>query len=172
MPASLILLTGASGVGKTSIALAIEKLHPEFSVFRSDAIIGVPTSEEMAARYGPGLDAGAIWQREVTLQWVDRLATIVASGKNVVLDFQTRIAFLLEALAVHDIPGARVVLVECDDQTRTARLTHGRQQPELANEQMSSWSRYLHQEAIEAGCEIIDTTSLTIRECVQSVIRS
>lgn len=170
MPASLILLTAASGAGKTTIALAIEKLRPEIGVFRSDAVIGVPTPDELEAKYGPGPDAGPAWQREMTFQWIERLAPIVQSGQTVLLDFQTRIAFLQEALAHHSLPDAQIVLIECDDATRAHRLTHHRGQPELANDQMSSWSRYLHQEAKEAGCLIIDTTSLTIEETLERIL--
>ncbi|WP_263355957.1 AAA family ATPase [Acidicapsa ligni] len=170
MTGSLVLLTGASGVGKTTIASEIEKLHPEIVVFRSDALIGVPTAEEMTARYGAGPEAGSAWQREVTQQWLDRIVPILASGQSVLLDLQTRIAFLLEAIAAHDISHARIILVECDDETRNSRLIHDRKQPELANENMAGWARYLHQEALAAECEIIDTGALSIDEGVERIV--
>jgi hypothetical protein len=65
---------------------------------------------------------------------------------------------------------ARIICVECDDATRTARLTHDRRQPELANESMMGWSRYLHQETIAAGYEILDTTALSLTESIQHVL--
>jgi len=68
------------------------------------------------------------------------------------------IAFIQEALTTSAIENARILCVECDDATRTRRLTQDRLQPELADESMRGWSRYLHQEAVEAGCQIPDTT--------------
>ena len=81
-----------------------------------------------------------------------------------------RIAFLQEALAGQHILEARVLLVECDDETRRARLTDDRKQPELANESMMGWSRYLHQEAVEAGYEILDTGATPLAETVARVL--
>ena len=48
------MLAGASGGGKTTIALAIERGHPEFLVFRFDTI-GVPSPEVMAF-FGPAIN--------------------------------------------------------------------------------------------------------------------
>jgi dephospho-CoA kinase len=168
--APLVLMTGASGAGKTTIALGVEKRTPEVLVLRADAILGVPNAEELAARYGTGPDAGSLWQREVTFQWIERIVPIVASGRPVLLDLQTRIAFLVDALAAHRIENARIVLVECDDATRTQRLIHERRQPELANPEMENWARYLHQEALESGCEILDTGVLSLNASVAFVL--
>ncbi|MGO8786248.1 MAG: hypothetical protein ACLQVL_02540 [Terriglobia bacterium] len=81
-----------------------------------------------------------------------------------------RIAFIQEALVIHQISHAHVILVECDDQARTARLAHDRQQPELASENMMRWSRYLHQEAVEAGYEILDTGLVPLPESVERIV--
>lgn len=168
MAASFVILTGASGVGKTTMALAIESAHPEFSVFRCDTI-GVPSPEVMAT-FGTGHQPGGAWQRAVTLQWMERIAHILTSGQSVLFEGQMRIAFIQEALAVHNISHARIVLVECDDETRNARLTHDRLQPELANENMSGWSRYLHQEAVEAGCDILDSGTTGVVESIERIV--
>ena len=57
MQGSFVVLTGASGGGKTTIADAIENTHPECSVFRFDTI-GVPSAEIMAT-FGTGHQPGA-----------------------------------------------------------------------------------------------------------------
>ena len=168
MAGSLVVLTGASGGGKTTIALAIEKIYPEFTVFRFDTI-GVPSAEIMAT-FGAGHQPGGAWQRAMTLQWFERIATILEAGSSVLFEGQMRIAFIQEALATYDILNARVILVECDDETRTARLAHDRQQPELANDSMMRWSRYLHQEAAEVGCEILDTGRIPLEESVRRIV--
>jgi len=52
----------------------------------------------------------------------------------VLFEGQMGIAFIQEALAAQQITHAHIICVECSEETRTARLTHDRQQPELANE--------------------------------------
>ncbi|MEJ0005736.1 MAG: hypothetical protein WDM77_04950 [Steroidobacteraceae bacterium] len=49
MAGSLVVLTGASASGKTTIALAIETAHPEFTVLRFDTI-GVPSALDVVPR--------------------------------------------------------------------------------------------------------------------------
>jgi len=167
MPGSLVVLTGASASGKTTIALGLEKLHPELTVFRFDSI-GVPSAEVIAS-FGPGHQPGGAWQRAMTLQWFERIDPILKSGRNVLFEGQMRIAFIQEALVGRHISNARVILVECDRETRVSRLRRDRQQPELANDAMMNWSRYLHHEAIEAGCEILDTGRMTLRESLRRI---
>jgi chloramphenicol 3-O-phosphotransferase len=168
MPSPFVILTGASGVGKTSIALNIEKSYPEIAVYRGDSI-GLP-SEELMASYGPANGPGGASQRGFALYWIGVIAPTLLTGRPVLLEGQTRIAFLQEALAQQGISHARVILVECDDETREARLIHDRQQPELSNDNMKGWSRYLHQEAVEAGYEILDTSATPLSESVARIV--
>ncbi len=155
MPGSLVILTGASGVGKTTLARAVQKAHDSCEVFFFDSI-GVPSPEVMAT-FGASHQPGGAWQRAMTLQWIERIVPIVKSGRSVLFEGQMRIAFIEEALAAQNVTNARVLLVECSDAIRTSRLTHDRGQPELANESMEGWARYLHEEAIQRRCEILDT---------------
>jgi len=39
MAGTLVVLTGASGVGKTAIALDVERSHPDYDVFDSTALV-------------------------------------------------------------------------------------------------------------------------------------
>lgn len=105
----------------------------------------------------------------MTLQRIERIAPIIGEGHRVLFDGQMRITFIREALALQEITDARVILVECDDSTRDARLEHDRGQPELANDSMKGWSRYLHRETTEAGIEILDTSKMTLSESVAHV---
>jgi dephospho-CoA kinase len=165
MQAPFVILTGASGSGKTTVAqLFAEKYSHECEVFFFDSI-GVPSVEEMLAQYGGGHQPGGAWQRAMTFHWIERAAAILATGRPVLLEGQIRIAFILEALATHGLT-AHIVLVDCDDQTRTERLHGERNQPDLANEQMMGWARYLREEAIAAHCEILETTTLSPNKSV------
>lgn len=164
----LVIMTGASGSGKSAIARMIEENHPSITVLRFDTI-GVPSADVMAT-FGGGYQPGGAWQRTMTFQWLERIAPLLAEGKTVLFEGQMRIAFIHEALAASNIQKARVLCVECDDATRTRRLAHDRLQPELADENMMAWSRYLHQEALESSCEILDTTNLPLSESVRYVL--
>ena len=165
---ALVIMTGASGSGKTAIAEAIEKDHPFITVLRFDTI-GVP-SEEVMASFGSGHQPGGSWQRAMTLRWLGEIAAMLREGKKVLFEGQMRIAFIREALRANGIENARVLCVECDDSTRRLRLTRDRLQPELANENMMNWSRYLHREALLAGYEILDTTSLSLSDSARYVL--
>jgi shikimate kinase len=162
----LIILIGASGAGKTTIARAIEHRYAdEVEVFYFDRI-GVPSAEEMVAGYG----SGEGWQRAKTLEWIAKLAQFAERGRALLFEGQTRLSFLEEgALAV----GGLVyfpILVDCDDETRSKRLAIERKQPELADENMMDWARYLRSEAKERRCEILNTSSLSLDESVSYVM--
>lgn len=165
---SLVILTGASGSGKTTIAEYIAATHPEITVFRFDTI-GVPSAEVMAT-FGTDHQPGGAWQRAMTLAWLDRIAPVLLTGQSVLFEGQMRIAFIQEALETQEITHARVICVECSEEARISRLTHNRQQPELADEGMMGWSRYLHDEATVAGCEIMDTTVLELAQSARKVL--
>ncbi|WP_158941553.1 AAA family ATPase [Granulicella sp. S190] len=169
MDGSFVVLTGASGGGKTTIASVIKAKHPEFTIFHFDSI-GIPSAEVME-QFGPGHQPGGAWQRAMTLRWFERIAPIVKGGGRVLFEGQMRIAFVQQGLAKCNISDARVILVECDDETRIDRITNDRQQPELANESMMGWSRFLHEEALQGGYEILDTGAITLTESVRRIVR-
>jgi dephospho-CoA kinase len=163
----LVILTGASGSGKTAIARAIasDRLPPA-EVLRFDSI-GVPPVEEMIAGWGSSEE----WQRAKTIEWIARISEMRDLDRPVLFEGQMRLAFLREALVSAGIPGARIVLVDCDDATRRHRLTSERRQPELANPAMTSWAAHLRREAQDIGCEILDTTGVSLRTCVDQIRR-
>lgn len=165
---ALVIMTGASGSGKTAIAKAIEENHPSITVLRFDTI-GVPSAEVMAT-FGDDHRPGGAWQRAMTFKWLETITPMLAESRKVLFEGQMRIAFIREALAASKIENARILCVECDDATRMRRLTHDRLQPELTNESMRNWSRYLHQEAVEARYEILNTTNLSLSESVKYVL--
>jgi hypothetical protein len=131
--------------------------------------IGVPSAEIMATYtgdYGPG----GGWQRAMTMEWMQRIAPLLNSGKMVLFEGQMRIAFIEEAIAAAGIRNARIVLLDCSDSVRAARLTHDRRQPDLANENMMRWGRFLREEAKRRGYEILDTGSIPFTSSVDQLI--
>lgn len=161
---ALVILTGASGSGKTTIARAIAERF-DVDVFFFDQI-GVPSAEQMIAEFGSGEN----WQRAKTLEWMGKLAQATKMGRKVVFEGQTRLAFLAEGAAAVGGMSYLPLLVDCDDATRSKRLRIERGQPELANEDMMNWAGYLRGEARDYGGEVMDTSALSLDESVAYVM--
>jgi len=165
MQSRLVVLTGASGGGKTTLARAFEATRPDNTDVIFFDSVGVPSAEAMRA-FGEGHQPGGAWQRAMTIRWMMKIAEFLRSGRSVLFEGQMRIAFVLGAFALAGISNARVILVDCNDTTRTTRLSKDRGQPELANAEMMGWATYLREEATLARCEILDTGDTGIEECV------
>src|SRR5262245_16351679 len=160
----LVILTGASGSGKTAIAQAIRTTRPDLAeVFHFDSI-GVPSPEERLA-WGPD---GA-WQRAMTLAWMPRIADRLAGQRPVRFEGSMGLAFVREGRLAAGIGEARVILVDCDDATRTRRLVTDRAQPELATATMMTWAAFLRREAEEGGYDVLDTSRLSLERSVARV---
>lgn len=162
---TLVVLFGASGAGKTAIAQAIAAEEPDVQVAFFDRI-GVPSPDEMVRDHG----SPDGWQRWATGEWLRRLAPAVAGGAAVLLEGQTRPSFLDEAAADTGTLAVTAVLIDCDDDTRTARLAD-RGQPELADERMACWAEFLRGEAAERALRVIDTSMRGVASCADEVIR-
>lgn len=161
----LVILIGASGSGKTAIAEAIAVEYPGLVEVLHFDRIGVPSPEEMTAGWG----SGEAWQRATTLGWIARIATMRNQDRPVLFEGQTRLASVREGLLAAGISDAQVILVDCDDATRTRRLTESRRQPDLANPEMMNWAAFLRRDAQEAGCDVLDTSHLSLADGVEYV---
>jgi dephospho-CoA kinase len=163
----LIMLTGASGSGKTAIARAFQALYADRAKVLFFDSIGVPSPERVIADFG----SGEAWQRAMAIRWMAKIAARAHLHRCVLLEGQVRPAFLAEAAAAAGLSDHRIILVDCDDATRTRRLVVDRAQPDLANSDMLNWARFLRIEAERAGCEKLDTSSATIEACVGQIAR-
>ncbi|HEV2704119.1 MAG TPA: AAA family ATPase [Steroidobacteraceae bacterium] len=163
---AFVVLIGASGSGKTTIARAIaQRRAGEVEVFYFDSI-GVPAEAQMITECG----SSEQWQRAKTIEWMAKLAPRVGPGRRLLFEGQTRLAFLTEGAAAAGGVAFVPILVDCDDATRASRLQLERQQPELANETMMNWARFLRRQAIGRGCEILDTGSCSLDQCISQVM--
>jgi adenylate kinase family enzyme len=154
---------GASGSGKTSAVRELERTgRPDLKTFFFDTI-GVPSEQERIERWG----SGGGWQRAMTVEWMKRMRRELPNS-SVLLDGQTRPSFIAEACEINDVKSYKVILIDCSDGVRKARLLH-RGQPELANEQMMEWGRYLLRETKKIGGEIINNDNLSIIETAAAI---
>jgi hypothetical protein len=161
-----VILIGASGAGKTTIARAIARRHAgDVEVFHFDQI-GVPCVRQMIAEFG----SGEGWQRAKTVAWMAKLAPLGRCGRRLLFEGQTRLSFLAEGAEAAGGCAYQPILVDCDDETRSRRLSVEREQPELANETMMNWARYLRREARGGRCEILDTSTLSLEKCIAHVM--
>src|SRR5262245_36246552 len=97
----IIVVTGASGSGKTAaVSTLTARALSGVSCYHFDAI-GVPSREEMDRDFG----GGEQWQAIKTQQWLDRLATDPDDADVYILDAQTRPSFVIQAAERAGIDG-------------------------------------------------------------------
>lgn len=160
MPLSILVVTGASGAGKTAAVDALEaRALPAVRCFHFDSI-GVPTAEAMQKDHG----GPEQWQAWATRQWLTRLAALGGDVRVAVLDAQTRPTTVLGTAGAGASGGAHVVLLDCSSDVRAARLRGPRGQPQLVTDRMDSWAAYLRGQADALWLPVIDTTALSITE--------
>ena len=160
----ITFLIGASGVGKTTVAQRFEAAQlAQLQVCYFDRI-GVPDVSDMIREYGSGEE----WQRVKTREWVAAIKDRYLATNDVLLDGQTRPSFIEETCRVCKISMFDILLLDCTDDVRRARLA-ARGQPELATEQMMDWARYLRSECHRRNLPIVDTTNETIGDVAASI---
>jgi len=171
MPPAILVVAGASGVGKTATVQAIAaRSMPGVSCFHSDSI-GVPSPEVMAEEFG-GPES---WQRDATGRWITWLVALDDSTRIAVLDGQTRPSFVEEAMRRAAVGSAairhQIVLLDCDPEVRARRLAGPRQQPELNSSRMDNWAAYLRGQADALNLPVVDTTKQTVDQVADAVLR-
>lgn len=147
---AILVLTGASGAGKTTLTLKLKEL----------AIPGVEGINCDRVK----LEAHETADRQVDIlrYWISRLSQQETRIELAVLDTQIRPHRALEVLNQAAIVYAQIVLVDCDPVKRNERLHMDRNQPELANPQMDCWAAYLRGQADALNLSIIDTSNDSI----------
>ncbi|AFY97046.1 AAA family ATPase [Chamaesiphon minutus] len=164
---AIVFLSGASGVGKTSI---VEKLKAHYHSFDDYAFlhfdsIGVPSPEEMIEQAG----SGEKWQELTTYRWIEKITVKYQDKKIVVIEGQVNLDFIEAAFHKFEIARYFIVLIDCDWETMRERLIHNRQQPDLVNQDMKNWATFLRKQAQRKDLPIIDTSHQTLEQVVRSV---
>lgn len=156
----ILLVTGASGVGKTTLLRRLEgRGIPGVSFHYFDSL-GVSSAEEITRHWG----APSQWPIARTHQWMERLRN--AGGGLAVLDAQLPLHVVRSAFARTHADG-HIVLIDCEHATREARLAVEGNEPELNTREMACWASYLRGQADALGVPILDTSALTIDEATE-----
>ena len=160
---TIYFITGASGVGKTTLVENLMNKHENKSwYFLHFDTIGVPSSAEMQRDFG----SPPAWQKAKTFEWIGQLVNDYQSEK-IFFEGQVNLQFIVEGFAKHNFENYQIFLVDCSEKEMECRLTFGRSQPELVTEPMKKWLQYLRAQAKESGVPILDTTKLSPEEMVR-----
>ncbi|HEX9892312.1 MAG TPA: AAA family ATPase [Gemmatimonadales bacterium] len=164
---SILVVTGASGAGKTTLVQALaDRRLPGVHCYFFDSI-GVPSVERMIAEFG----SPEAWQTAMTGDWVRRLAANPDRARLAVLDGQVRPSAVRAAFLEHRVARGEILLLDCSHEVRDARLRQQRQHPELASRNMTAWAAYLRGQADALGLPILDTTHLNIAEASDRLVQ-
>lgn len=151
---AILVLTGASGAGKTTLALKLNELEiPGVKGINCDRV-RVESNESSDQ------------QSEILRYWISHLRQAETGIELAVLDTQIRPHRALEVLSQTGIQHAQIVLVDCDPAKRNERLHVDRDQPELASARMDCWAAYLRGQADALNLSIIDTSDDSIEQSV------
>jgi dephospho-CoA kinase len=159
---AILVLTGASGAGKTTLTLKLKELAiPGVESINCDRVkIEVPETADSS-----DLQVG------ILRYWVSQLSQEKTKIELAVLDTQIRPHRAREVLNQVGILYAQIVLVDCDPIKRNERLRIERSQPELATPQMDCWAAYLRGQADALNLSIIDTSEDSIDNSLKTLER-
>lgn len=162
----IVVVTGASGVGKTTLVHALDDQHlPGVRCYYFDSV-GVPEPAEMRATFG----SGEAWQAATTERWIAHLVGNPDEAQVMVLEGQIRPSEIAAAFNRHGVTRGRIVLIDCSHEVREARLVGERGQPDLASPRMAQWAAYLRGQADALGLAIVDTSTLSVAEATRVLV--
>lgn len=150
---AILVLTGASGAGKTSLIDMLNGLAiPGVDGINCDRV----TIDDAETAEPSDKQAG------ILRYWITKFRE--EDTRVAVLDTQIRPHIAQEVLDNAGVESSQIVLVDCDPAIRNERLRTERQQPELANPQMDCWAAYLRGQADALRLTIIQTGDSTLDE--------
>lgn len=156
----IYFITGASGVGKTSLVNHLQKKYKNnpWAFLHFDKI-GVPSAEEMIREFG----SPSAWQEAKTDYWIKRLVHECTSEK-IFFEGQVNLQFIRNGFAKYHFNNYRIILIDCSETVMEKRLVHDRKQGELFTQDMRNWLKFLRNQADEFNVAIIDSSSVSEEE--------
>ena len=160
----IIFITGASGVGKTTILsnLKKESQNKNWSFLHFDSI-GVPSTEVMIKEFG----SPEKWQKAMTFKWIDDLIQGYHDKEFIILEGQVNFDFIKEGCAKYEFSNYKIVHIDCSENIMMKRLINHRKQPELATQDMQNWLKFLRKKAKSSGVSILDTSNISLNKTMK-----
>ncbi len=161
----IIWLTGASGVGKTTLLSNLKNKYSNnntWEFFKFDSV-GVPTNEEMVRDYGSGEN----WQKEKTYEWIEKMVKGYLDKELIIMDGQANLEFIKTGFEKQGFANYKIILIDCEQEIMVKRLVDLRQQAWLASEDMKNWLKFLRKQAQDFGATIIETSHITSEEVMK-----
>lgn len=160
----ILTITGASGVGKTTILKQLAKNLPKnekIKIFHFDDV-GVPNWGEIEDDYN--------WQEETTYKWLDKIIPLsIEENTNILFEGSTDIKYLIQGFEKHQFTNYKILLFDCSPETMESRLTQ-RGQKELYNSDMVNWLNYLRDDATKRNIDIIKTDQISMENICKYII--
>jgi hypothetical protein len=151
----ITFITGCSGAGKSTIVGELQhQIKDEQIIFLHFDSIGVPIAEEMIRDYGSPRG----WQEQTTYIWVSDIISKYSHYSHAIIEGQVNIDFILGAFKKFNVTSYNILLIHANDEVRHKRLRVDRFQPELVNEDMDNWARFLYNQARQYNTPIIYTS--------------
>jgi len=159
---AFLILTGASGAGKTTLTLRLSEL----AISGVEGINCDRVRVEVPETTSPSdLQAAILWH------WISQSSYERNKIELAVLDTQIRPHRAQEVLNQAGVVHKQIVLVDCEPMKRNERLRGERGQPELAIPQMDCWAAYLRGQADALNLPIIDTSEESIDKSLEKLGR-
>ncbi len=147
----LLLIIGASGSGKTSLAQALAKVCRSLTWVHPDGLMNTPNMQPEEI-----LDRSLCW------------AEAQVSVSEVVLDCQIRPSAVEKVLEGHPVERCEIILLDCPHSVREQRLeARGWDGRDFGR--IHRWAEMLRQESEEAGLTIFDSSVDSVGSIVDKI---
>tara|TARA_Y100000310_G_scaffold339688_1_gene433167 strand:- start:19377 stop:19907 length:531 start_codon:yes stop_codon:yes gene_type:complete len=165
MTGHIFFITGASGTGKTSLVSELKKKYKNKNwTFLNFDSIGIPSSEEMIKQSGSGEN----WQRDTTFKWIKKMLNEYKEKEIIIFEGQVNLKFIKDGFSQNNFSNFDIILIDCNEEIMTKRLTEDRKQPELLTQDMKNWLKFLRKQAKDLKVNIIYTSNKNKFEVLKS----
>jgi deoxyadenosine/deoxycytidine kinase len=157
----IYFITGASGVGKTTLVSGLKEkyIRRPWAFLHFDEM-GIPSVSAMKEEFG----SPSAWQEAKAHEWIHR--SVYNDSEKSFLEGQVNLRFIRNGFEKIYFANYTIILLDCSEEEMEKRLTHHRGQPELFNDDMRNWLKYLRNQANDFGAIRIDTTYLSENETI------